>query len=282
MNSKKLLTFGNFEIEFLTFGEGSNVILCFHGFGRQAEDFLVLQKSFKKHFKVYAINIFHHGKSTYPKARIENNAIEKAELVQLFEAFTQSLSIDRFSVAGYSLGGKIALTLIEFIGERIEGLYLFAPDGIHINKWYKFAANNAIGKGVFKWVNRHPQTFFALLKFSKGIRLISPRLYRWTYLNMQTAEIRALVYAVWMSLRHIEPNIEVVKKQLNKHQVQTELFFGKYDQVIPTRIGKDFINGLTEAPVSLHICEAGHMVLNEATDAQLAKLLTTKKGAITK
>ena len=135
---KEIFSKNNLALEYLTFGKGSNIILAFHGFGRKAEDFLLFEKILEEKYTVISFNFFHHGNSSYPNDRIEKNTLSVEELNDFFEYFLKEKNISRFSLMGYSMGGKICLSLLEKFANRIDDIFLFAPDGIKINFWYGF------------------------------------------------------------------------------------------------------------------------------------------------
>jgi pimeloyl-ACP methyl ester carboxylesterase len=270
-----LSTTEDFSLEYAKFGAGKSVLLAFHGFGRHFSDFEILVPSMGKLFTIYAINIFHHGNSAYPQNRIEKNTLKKEELAELFNQFFKANQIDRFSLIGYSLGGKVALTIAEYFAARLDHLILVAPDGIYINKWYKFAAINPLGRRLARWTMNHPKPFFKFADFLKWSKIVPPHLHRFAYIHFDTLEKRQLVYKVWMTFRRIDPDIAKIQELLNEHEVNTILVFGKFDRVIPPQIGERFVSKLKQEN-ALHIMEAGHILLKEDLGILLEKLLRSQ------
>ena len=83
-------------------------------------------------------------------------------------------------------------------------------------------------------------------------------------IHLETQEKRQLVFDVWMIYRKIQPNMAQVKKEIEEHKIEVELFFGKYDRVIPVNIGTYFQR---KAPkhIRLHQMDTGHLLLNKKT-----------------
>lgn len=254
---KEIFSRKNMTLEYLTFGSGPKTILAFHGFGRNAEDFLLFDKALEKNYTVISFNFFHHGNSEYPKDRIEKNTLQAKELAEFFEDFLNQKKINRFSLMGYSMGGKICLSLVESLANRIDELFLFAPDGIKINFWYKFTSKNRIGNSIYRRILYHPKPFFRFLNFLRRIRLVTDKMQRFVHYNLETEEKRKLVYTVWMTLRYIEPNPKKCAALIRKNNIKTFLFFGKFDQIIKVKTGRYFAQ-LIQNPDALKVVECGH------------------------
>lgn len=245
-------------------------MLAFHGFGRKAEDFLLFRSALEEKFTIYSLNFFHHGNSVYPAERVDHNTLQPEELKAIVAAFLEKNKIMHFSLMGYSMGGKISLSILEQMPERIEHLFLLAPDGIKINFWYKFTSKNKFGNFIYRRILYHPKPFFALLKFLHKTKCVSDKMYRFVNFNLETEEKRKLVYTVWMTMRHIEPDPKKCAVLVKEYHIDTQLFFGKYDRIIKPKTGKWFA-GLIDKPEALHLIECGHMMFMEATTKAISE-----------
>jgi pimeloyl-ACP methyl ester carboxylesterase len=269
------VTKGDLQLEYLRFGRGQEVLICFHGFGRKAEDFLFFREELEANYTVYSFNFFHHGNSQYPENRIEKDTFRKEELYELFANFLQQENIDRFSLMGYSMGGKISLELLHHFHSRIHGIFLLAPDGIKTNFWYRFTSRNKLGNMLYRKILKNPEPFFRLLNFIRKLRLVSDKIARFAKSNMETREKRELVFKVWMTLRHIEPSSKKSAELIRQNNIQCFLLFGKYDKVIVPKTGKWFAKKIAN-PSSMHEVECGHNMFNERTKIVLQEIV--KRG----
>ncbi|MFB6257936.1 MAG: alpha/beta fold hydrolase, partial [Flavobacteriales bacterium] len=129
---------GPFSLEYLRFGNGPRPVFAFHGYGRRAEDFAIFSPHLASDITLYSFNLFGHGRTRYPKERMERSTIGKKEWASIFRAFLDELGAEQAAVIGYSLGGRTSLCLLELMPERISGAYLFAPDGLHRFSWYRW------------------------------------------------------------------------------------------------------------------------------------------------
>ena len=265
------ILFKGFNWEYETFGNGNEPLLAFHGFGNHASDFKVLEPSLGKKFKIISFNLPFHGKSVHDLSSKEVS-YSNDDVKELFEKFLAENSIKTFSLMGYSLGGKIALQLIELFPDRINTVILFAPDGIRNNWENGFVTNTSLGKRLYQRIINDPSSLFKVAKLLKALKIINPKLLDFVHNQLSTREKRQLVWDVWRCFRDIKPNIINIRRIVNKNRITIHLFFGKYDSIIPPSIGKKFASGLTDKN-ALHIIESGHNLIREKMNAELSRVL---------
>ena len=129
----KQLSYKNSTIGYYRFGSGTQIAFCFHGYGEEALLFEFLGKYAGTEFTFYAIDLPFHGKTIWQ----EGLNFSASDLLQIIvkvleqhnDPFQSAFSDNiKFSLIGYSLGGRIALSLYECIPDKIEKLILLAPD----------------------------------------------------------------------------------------------------------------------------------------------------------
>src|SRR5260370_41963530 len=98
--------------EYEVFGNGSEILLAFHGFANHPSDFKVFEPALGTKFKIISFHLPYHGPVPSDLSGKEIS-YSKEDLKQLFKKFFALNSIKNFSLMGYSLGGKIALQLME-------------------------------------------------------------------------------------------------------------------------------------------------------------------------
>ena len=240
MSSNNFLEYGDLKLEYTVFGTGNTPLLAFHGFGRHANDFEVFEELYGKKYTIYAFNLFHHGKSKYPDERVEQNTFTKHEFRGLFSKFFIDLKVEKAAFMGYSLGGKIALMFTEIFPEKVESLWLFAPDGIKKNIWYFIASNTVIGRSVYKYFLENPTLFFKMVNGMHKTKLINDKIKKFAMNNMDEKEKRELVYKVWLTFKDTNPNMKLAIQNIKKFNIPVYQFFGKNDKVIKPKLGDWF------------------------------------------
>jgi pimeloyl-ACP methyl ester carboxylesterase len=269
--------FKNYSIEYEIFGHGKPVLLAFHGFGQHSSQFRVLEKSLGPYYRIFAINLFHHGES-----KIEHDPqkeeFDKNDLKELLEELISKNHFDKYSLAGYSLGGKIALCCIELFPERVEDVYLFAPDGMKLNPWYFATSHTSIGRSIYRKIVEKPEIFISILNFLKFSHILGKKMHKFIVHHMENRERRRLVYDVWILFRNLNPDLAKIQADLKKYPIRIDLFFGKYDIIIPPKIGENFVKGMGK-PESLHVVPLGHRLIAEEMNPLLTEILKNKKDA---
>ena len=102
-------------------------MLAFHGFGRTLDDFKTFKQSLCSQYNIHGFNLFHHGNAEYPNDRITSNTLTKPELKDMLAAYLEAHNIERFSLLAYSIGGRVALCMMEWFPEKVDAVYLYAP-----------------------------------------------------------------------------------------------------------------------------------------------------------
>jgi pimeloyl-ACP methyl ester carboxylesterase len=265
------ISHNNLELEYLTFGNGSTPLFAFHGFGRHADDYKVFETVFGKKYTLYAFNLFHHGNSKYPEERVEKDTFTKTEFTEIFKKFIAAKQITTFDVMGYSLGGKIALMFAELFPSYLTQVWLFAPDGIKMNFWYKVASGSKMGRSVYKYFLYNPQLFIQMVNGLHKTGIVNKKIKKFALKNMATQADRELVYKVWLTFKDTNPNIPLVLHNVTKYNLEVHQFFGATDQVIKPKLGKWFAKKLQQQN-NLHILPTGHLLLTNKTAAYIQNL----------
>lgn len=265
----------NIEIEYYRFGSGDELLIAFHGFDGQAEDFKVLTPSLGKKYTVLAVNLPFHGTSN-PDPSVADYVLTDQELKNLIRKILhREDEATTFSVLGYSLGGRIALQSVLLFGKDIREMILMAPDGIRMNHLYRFATHHTFGNRIFRRVTLNPARFFGVLKLFKTLRLAHHKEYNFLKTQLSSDEKRLKIWNVWMSHRLLRPNLTEVAEVINREAIHVYLIFGKYDSIIPPSVGKKF-QGLLKQKNRVFVIEAGHNFFKEKTNADLNKILAIK------
>jgi len=265
----KLFTYGELSLAYAEWGTGPHFLLAFHGFGRSHADFIRFTRPYSSVFRVFAFDIFFHGESGTGKRIPDKSPLEKNELRNLILEFLHQKGIDRTYLMGYSLGGRICMVIAEVLSERVSGMYLFAPDGLIVNRWYGLLSHYALGRSLFRFFKSHNGFFFSLLNGLHQSRVISSRVKEFVASQIETPEMQETVYNVWTFLRKIEPEFDVLGRNLKGEKITVDLFFGLYDKIIPEKNAKKFKKAYP--PVKIHVLRSGHILLTAANGELIRK-----------
>lgn len=116
--------YSNVRIHYYAGGSGSPVVLV-HGLGGRAEDWAGLMPQLvRDHHRVYALDLPGYGRSDWPDA-----AYSIPELTGAVEAFLDNRGLAHTDLAGWSMGGWIAMRLALDEPQRIRRLVIMDSAG---------------------------------------------------------------------------------------------------------------------------------------------------------
>ncbi|MCX6292001.1 MAG: alpha/beta hydrolase [Bacteroidetes bacterium] len=259
-----------FHWEYETYGSGSEVLLAFHGFGNHGSDFKVFEPSLGKKYTILSFNLPYHGNS-FMDETVADKSISKETLKELFQHLFIQHHITRFSLMGYSLGGKIVLQLIQLFPEQVDAVFLFAPDGIRGNWSNGFVIGNRLGEKIYQRIIDDPSRFLRFVRVLKEMNMVHEKLSDFLHQSLETREKRQKVWDVWICFRHIKPGIQKIQEIINREKISLHLFFGKHDLIIPPSIGEQFVKNIDQEKC-LHIVDTGHVMIREKMNDYLTKL----------
>ncbi|MGX5819960.1 alpha/beta fold hydrolase [Chitinophaga lutea] len=238
-------------------GRGNDLLICFHGFGEKASHFSCMEAGLGNLFTIIALDMPFHGSTVWREER----PMEPRDLTGLLEKIMERFGKQTFSLMGYSMGGRLALCVIEKMADRVKHLIMVAPDGLKNNPWHMFATQTKVGNRIFLYNTHHPDLFFRLLSLWRRWGLLNESVYRFALHRMDKQEKRSLVYNVWTIMRKMMPSVKRCRKLLSRYNIDTVLIFGRYDRVIPPVIGERFADG--SFPCRLLVLDRGHQLLSE-------------------
>lgn len=252
-------TKGHITLAYRTIGRGPGPIIAFHGFGRTGEDFRVFEHAWGSHFTIHAFDLPFHGESPSPSERAIM-PFEQEELRDYFTAFLDRIGAERITLIGYSLGGRIALSLLATMPERIMRAVLLAPDGLHTRPWYRVFARLHWGRKRYAHFIERPERMHGVADLLHRLHLINDRMHRFVIGQTDTRAKRQLLHDVWLSFRHIEPDLDQVAANLQRNGIMVTLVFGAKDSVIEPELARRFQPKAPER-ITTRIVDAGHQLL---------------------
>ncbi len=198
------------EIQYYIIGNGNDVVIAFHGYGEEAESFKILKEYLPENISLISISLPLHGDTKW----YQSEFFKPEDVLSVIEMILKEnkFPINSFSLAGYSLGGRICLKLMEKYPDRINHTLLLAPDGIKMFLLQYLATQNMFSKPLFSFTIRHPQWFLLVIKCLKALRIVQPSIADFVYRLMEDKEERTTLYNRWMMFKYLHPDIIKVKK----------------------------------------------------------------------
>ncbi|MBK7561552.1 MAG: alpha/beta hydrolase [Chitinophagaceae bacterium] len=260
----ELLIYRNSTIGYYRFGSGPQNVVCLHGFGEEASSFGFLANYTGNQFSFYSLDLPFHGATKWNDGQTftQNDLQKIVQKITGMDLITPGKTNSKLYLLGFSLGGRIALSLYQAMPAKIEKLVLLAPDGLKINLWYWLATQTIPGNKFFAFTMKKPAWFFGLLKLLNKLHLVNTSIFKFVNYYIGDADVRRLLYARWTTLRKLKPNLHRIKNYIRENKTPVRLIYGKHDRIILSPVGEKFRKGIEEH-CTLRVIHSGHQVLNE-------------------
>ncbi len=268
---QKRLQYKNSTISYECFGSGQEFIFCFHGYGQAAYRWEILTPYLDKRFTLIAFDLPFHGNTQWNKT----DPFTPQDLLTIIQEILPS-SINQFNLLGYSMGGRIALGLLLRAPQMIKKIVLLAPDGLHRNKWYRFATHTMVGRKMFYSTMKNPKLLWRLGQELRRRGVISENYLNLAKHYMSDDASRMQLYYRWMATRDFHPNLFLLKQKITKYHIPVEMVFAKHDKIIIADHGIAFMKGL-EKQARIHIIDTGHSFLYAPQAAYIASFFNEEK-----
>ncbi len=210
-------------------GNGPEILLLFHGFGQDASAFDELTSLLGSRYTCYSFDLFFHGGSTRSNNDID---LSREDWTAMIGGFLESNNITRFSLLGYSIGARPVLALASPFAAKIDRIFLIAPGGLARDPWFSLATATRAGRMLFRFLMEREGPMWAVVKFVRVTRLVSPQLLRFVSTQLHTREKRKQVFRTWITYSKLELAPDAID-QLHKHGVAVFIIASQRDQVIP-------------------------------------------------
>jgi len=249
---------------FIKYGSGPLVWLAFHGIGQDSRCFEPFAEKLAQTHTIYSIDLPFHGQSRFANWP---SIITSTYWQSLVAEFTATRNIDRFSVVGFSMGGRFALVTAQAFAARIDEVLLLAPDGITQDPWFRLGTSTKPGRAVLRFFLRHTNVMLALGHGLVRLKLLNAALLRFVEATMQTPEQRDQIYHAWTGFRMLQTNVPAFANTMTAHLVRVRLFLGQFDTVLPRAHTRPLLVALPTC--ELMVIPTGHTSLVRRVAAQL-------------
>jgi pimeloyl-ACP methyl ester carboxylesterase len=260
-----LFTYKRSVIAWHRYGTGPTTVLCLHGYGEDSSRFDFLEGTAGDQYSFYAVDLPFHGRTRWEEK-------EPFTLEDLNSVCQGILPPGEFLLLGFSLGGRVALSLFEYWASPVKKMVLLAPDGLKVNFWYWLSTQTAMGKSMFRFTMKYPGWFFLLLRLLNGLRLVNASVYKFVGYYIGNPAARELLYNRWVVLRKLRPDLEKIRQLIREHQVPVRLVYGRHDRIILSSVGDKFCKK-TGPLCEVSIIPSGHQVLHEKHSEYILKAL---------
>jgi pimeloyl-ACP methyl ester carboxylesterase len=248
----------------IRYGSGERILICFHGYGQDARVFESLSIQLDD-YQLISVDLFFHGQSEWIG---EETTLSVECWKRLFFQFLEEHQIQRFSLCGFSMGGRVALTTYALAAERVDELILIAPDGIYTNIWNRLATSSALNQFIFRKLTIDQFAWLDTIRYwIEKLHLLDKSLLKLYKTQMDDPKLREKLYKTWMLYRELNVSVSQLVELIEKYQTPVSIFAGRYDRIISSRQMEHFRKRIPHC--RFEILEAGHHKLIQATALRL-------------
>jgi pimeloyl-ACP methyl ester carboxylesterase len=244
--------------------QGAPALLLLHGFGSSLQAWDDWSLKLEQKYRVIRLDLPGFGLTGASPA---NDYSEEKDLAILTH-FADKLGLEKFSVVGHSMGGKMAWSLAASQPERVQALVLMAPDG--------FPETKDIGTKPYEVPAIMGLIKFVLPKYLVR-KSIEPAFVQADALN------DALVNRYFDMLRAPGVRGAILERsnqtiytdpvpRLKAIKAPTLLIWGEQDQMIPSTNAQSYANVLSNSTTVL-IPKLGHLLQEEQPEKGLAAVM---------
>jgi pimeloyl-ACP methyl ester carboxylesterase len=214
-----------YEATYIEYGEGKDWLLAFHGYGMDGNQFQILTKSLTARYRIIGFHLPYHKSGPTHHVGWMRSIIEKInELINEY-------GIAKFSLAGYSIGAKVALQLIPTFQKNLRKIYLMAPYGLE-KHWGLSFVSKGFGNQFFKTIinSKLPEKIMVGVK---KIGIIDDAHHTIIQNELDTSQKRHnLCHSLFM-IGQIRLNILETINIINQNRIVMTIVYGRSDVIFP-------------------------------------------------
>lgn len=270
MEETRLFNWGGTRLAFDRMGEGPTTLILLHGYGEDKSSFHPLMQALSAQFTCLAPDLPFHGETVWN----ESDPCTPKRFSELIQAWlhAEQVSTQPLAILGYSMGGRIALSLLQEGQLSFTQAWLLASDGLYTHPLYWMATQTNWGNLWFKQVMRQPRLFLNGIRMLNQLGWLNSTRASLTHRYLENESARKALYKRWTGLRTFRMQPDRLRTQIEKQNLRIQLIYGKKDRLIVASPGQKWANQMP-AHMQLHWMEGGHRLLHASHVAALRSII---------
>ena len=253
--------------------KGAPALLLLHGFGSSLQAWDDWSLKLEQKYRVIRLDLPGFGLTGASPA---NDYSEEKDLAILTH-FVDKLGLEKFSVVGHSMGGKMAWSLAASQPERVQALVLMAPDG--------FPETKDIGTkpyevpaimGLIKYVLPKYLVRKSIEPAFSDADALNDALVNRYFDMLRAPGVRGAILERSNQTIYTDP-----VPRLKAIKAPTLLIWGEQDQMIPSTNAQIYANVLSNSTTVL-VPKLGHLLQEEQPEKGLAVVMQFLDGQLIK
>lgn len=218
--------------------------------------FSMLEEPLGHEFTFIALDLPFHGMTRWGREQIG-----VVELDGVLQAILQKENREsKYFLVGFSMGARICICLFNHNPGPVQKMILLAPDGLYSPFGYKFFVRTQLGHRLMAWLLKKPRKSMAMLDWLYHHKLMNKAIYSYACSFVHSKRQSTLLYARWVSMSKLHPNLKRFQRQLTIRKVPVLMVFGKRDQITPLQ-NAETIRKYQNQYLHVYKWDAGHLLL---------------------
>jgi pimeloyl-ACP methyl ester carboxylesterase len=240
-------------------GKGPKLLIAFHGYGQNADIFRHVEELMQEEYTFLLVDLaFHRHQKDFPKGFLFDEAYSKKWISAILEKSGKTV----VSLMGFSIGARIAMFVAQNNTDKVNEIWLIAPDGLPVSKAYKFLTRSWFGKKLFQHFVESPSVANLLIAMGEKSKLITVKAAKFYRHEISNVSMRQQLFDTWVSYQEAIPNYKVLGALNDKGKLAITCILGKQDAIIKFRRTRKFLRkSLPDAQIIE--LEIGHNILSD-------------------
>lgn len=223
------------------FGHGNSLLVAFHGFADNGALFEQMAQPMEHDYTIYAPDLPWHGTT-----RWQEESFSPEDVAQLISRIEQKENRSVNTLAGHSLGGRVAMAMFVRNPTAYKKLILIAPDGIRtswLSRFERFPAW-ALNRGM-ALIDRYPEKILSLLQILHAVHWINSHSLKFFRRYLSNPEERSRAFQIWSSSGkfQVHPRALYLAAQTAKNPTLL-VIGGRRDPIVPIKELRAFVNNM--------------------------------------
>lgn len=240
-------------------GQGPKLLIAFHGYGQNADVFRHMEELMQDEYTFMLIDLaFHRNQKDFPQGFIFDAEYSKQWISAILEKSGKSV----VSLMGFSIGARIAMFVAQNNSDKVNEIWLIAPDGLPVSKAYSLLTHSWFGQRLFKNFVQSPAIANLLIKLGESLKLISSKAAKFYRHEISSLAMRQQLFDTWISYREALPDYQNLNQLNDKGKLAITCILGKDDAIIRFQKTRKFIRKKLPDAQIIEL-EIGHNILSD-------------------
>lgn len=247
-------------------GNGAQLLIVLHGFESNNQAFNSWESVLGKRFTICTPDLPFHGESSWKPL-----TFNRADILELILAIAEKEKASRFTLAGFSMGGRFIVCLGEELKDRIDQCILLAPAGI--GSYDKVQALYI--QRILEWMLQWPGWFRWGVGFCHRFGWVSNFQKRYAEVQFFPKDKRYRLFRVFNSILDFSTSTPSLISFWRKTSIPILLILGTKDRIVPNDKVKAYFADATNCTI-VDINAKHYLETAEVAGIILEKIQTVK------